>query len=74
MYSSLSMTTEATPLSAVNTILSGSLLSSPKAFLCSLVQLALGAGNLLSKLLMSAFNSCTPCSVNLWLMDSIAEI
>ena len=50
MYSSLTMTTKATPLSTVNTILSGFLLISAKAFLCSLVRLALGAGSLFSKL------------------------
>ena len=53
----LSMTTMATPLSAVNTILLLSFLSSARAFSYSLVRLGLGGCELLSIPLMSALLS-----------------
>ena len=74
MYSFLFITTMATPLFAVNTILSLSSLSSLSALLSSFVILDLGGLAFLSKQLVSALSSCASQSESLWHTNSIAEI
>ena len=64
----------ATPLSAVRTNLSLSLLSCTKPPLSCLVRLGLGVCTLLSNGLMSTLSSCATCCLGLWQIDSTAVI